>query len=207
MESENEETLPIVWKKIKNYDKYMISSKGEVKNSRDQILKLQKNSGYYQVCLQTRKIRRNFLVHRLVAEAFIENPENKPVVNHKNCKRDENDEKNLEWCTHKENSKHSAENHEVSVNTIRPILQYNDNNEIINTYSSIAEAKRHFNSTSGNISNALKLNIKAFGFFGGIQMKLEQTKRKIVYIYLFQTIALTKSVKLERFIANLPINT
>lgn len=61
--------------------------------------------GYYQVCLD-RKTRQ---IHRLVAEAFIDNPENKPVVNHIDYDRKNNNVNNLEWVTYKENSYHSKD--------------------------------------------------------------------------------------------------
>lgn len=47
--------------------------------------------------------RKDLYVHRLVAKYFVPNPDNKKVVNHKNCKRDDNRAENLEWCTTKEN--------------------------------------------------------------------------------------------------------
>ena len=62
-------------------------------------------SGYYQVCLD-RKTRQ---IHRLVAEAFIDNPENKPVVNHIDYNRKNNNVNNLEWVTQKENLHHSKD--------------------------------------------------------------------------------------------------
>lgn len=54
--------------------------------------------------------RKDLYIHRLVAEYFIPNPENKKYVNHKNCKRDDNNVSNLEWCTAKENTEYTMKN-------------------------------------------------------------------------------------------------
>lgn len=65
-------------------------------------------SGYAYVHLDRNGIRKNCSVHRLVAMAFISNPEGKPMVNHINSIRNDNVINNLEWCTHKENMEHAA---------------------------------------------------------------------------------------------------
>lgn len=100
------------WKYI--YEKgiitiYMISSHGNVKNSKTgRILKLQEDKdGYLTVHLHA--IHRHKKVHRLVAEAFIDNPENKPEVNHKTGNKKNNYYKKLEWATGKENIDHAHE--------------------------------------------------------------------------------------------------
>ena len=82
---------------------YIVSYK---KNRR--ILKSSRtNDGYCRVTLYGTQIKVEF-VHRLVALAFIQNPENKPQVNHKNKIKDDNSVVNLEWCTSKENNVHKV---------------------------------------------------------------------------------------------------
>lgn len=66
-------------------------------------------NGYEFVCLRKDGHNRNRMTHRLVAEAFIPNPDNLPVVNHKDGNRHNNDVSNLEWCTQGQNLKHAVE--------------------------------------------------------------------------------------------------
>ena len=105
-------------KPIEDFDGYFISDDGKVycnlgKGNRrnDKTTELYEinprptKNGYMRVyCRQmsTGK-RRDLYVHRLVAKYFIPNPDNKNVVNHKNCQRDDNRAENLEWCTTREN--------------------------------------------------------------------------------------------------------
>ena len=99
-----------IWKDIKGYEGfYQVSNLGNVKNvRRNSIRKLKEdNSGYLHCLLSVNKVRKTFLVHRLVATSFIENPENKPLINHINANRSDNRVENLEWCTQKENMNHS----------------------------------------------------------------------------------------------------
>jgi hypothetical protein len=101
------------WRDIANFDGiYQISNLGNIRswaNNRHGRLKgprplrecLNRN-GYLSVPLKGKQ----YYTHRLVAEAFIPNPDNKPEINHKNCMRQNNTVDNLEWVTREENIKH-----------------------------------------------------------------------------------------------------
>lgn len=87
-------------KDIKDYENYQISDTGIVINKKTgRELKQQEKKGYMNVSLFKDGIKKNKLVHRLVAEAFIENIKNYPQVNHKNENTHDNCVDNLEWCT------------------------------------------------------------------------------------------------------------
>lgn len=93
------------WKQIKQHPQYQISSMGRVRNTHTgRILKsYDDGKGYLRVKLQQVNCR----VHILVAEAFIPNPENKPIVNHKKGKKHDCRASQLEWATASENTSHA----------------------------------------------------------------------------------------------------
>jgi len=97
-----------MWKQIKNYeDLYWISDDGRVKSRRG-LRRLQTDKyGYKKVILSKNGKKKNHLVHRLIAEAFIENPFSKSEVNHKDGVKTNNLVENLEWATFEENRTHS----------------------------------------------------------------------------------------------------
>ena len=97
-----------VWKDIANYDNYEVSTFGNVRNKKtNRILKPANNGGYLYFGLSNIKTK-TFPAHRLVAETFIENPENKAHVNHKDKNGLNNHLSNLEWNTPKENNIHKS---------------------------------------------------------------------------------------------------
>ena len=112
-----------IWKDIKGYEGYYkVSNLGNIKrietviryknnglrNYPAKVLKQEKiMEGYLRVVLMKEAVKKRFMSHRLVAEAFIPNTENKPFVNHINGNPNDNRVENLEWCTQSENEKHS----------------------------------------------------------------------------------------------------
>lgn len=167
-----------IWKNIPGYDRYQISNYGNIrslnyKRTRQvKCLELGKiKNGYLAVILYDDKIiPRTFLVHRLVAEAFIPNPDNKPQVNHKDGNKTNNYISNLEWVTRKENIRHSFDClGRVSTagkfrKSSKPVIQLLDNVEI-SEYSSISEAYKLTSIPYSNISKCCNgLRKKAGGF-------------------------------------------
>lgn len=96
------------WRKVNGFSRYSVSLDGQVKNDETGLIlsTSEVTGGYLSVMLSPgRKHKR---VHRLVAEAFIPNPHNKPQVNHKDGNKKNNIADNLEWATGEENARHAV---------------------------------------------------------------------------------------------------
>lgn len=103
-----------IWKDAIGFETYYeVSSLGRVRNTRTKKIKsqnVQTNGKYLQVSLWMQNKEKRVLVHRLVAEAFVPNPQNKPQVNHLNKDDKFNNFTNLEWVTCAENHQHAFTN-------------------------------------------------------------------------------------------------
>lgn len=151
MENTNEMEI---FKDIQGYPNYQISNLGRVWSKKRQIyLKPNKNqSGYLSVCITAiNGKQKRELIHRLVALAFIPNPNNYPCVNHKDEDKENNTTTNLEWCTKKYNMNYGSVAEKIGKANKKAI-------KCIETgviYSSGIEAAKALNSTPDMISKVL----------------------------------------------------
>lgn len=135
-------------------ENYAVYTNGNVVNTdTGRMLKpALKRSGYYQVVLHFNKNKKYYPVHRLVALAFISNPENKKQVNHKDGVKTNNHVSNLEWATPRENTIHALKMRLASTKKQTEILNKLNSQEVVqyslagrevDRFSSCAEAARH----------------------------------------------------------------
>ena len=132
-----------------------------------------KKNGYLELKLFKDGKRKFYLIHRLVALNFIENPENKAQINHKDCNKKNNHFINLEWVTSKENIIHSVANglqknkKGIENKCSKKILQIDLNNNLIKEWGSIIETKRDLGFNSFGIIKCCKKEKRyktAYGF-------------------------------------------
>ena len=118
-----------IWKDIKGYEGYQVSNFGNVRSLNYNKTKKIKilipsldNYGYNYLLLYKNSKRKHFTVHRLVAQAFIPNPNNLPQVNHKDEDKTNNCVENLEWCTNKYNCNYGTRNVRIKEHQNKPML-------------------------------------------------------------------------------------
>lgn len=167
------------WKDIEGYEGlYQVSSKGRIKSlnyngsKKEKILKCPKGHYYKRVSLVKNGIKKTQTVHRLVASAFIPNPENKPCIDHINTDPMDNRVCNLRWVTHKENMNNpitlehrpKGENHPKpnlgkfsKENPLsKPILQFDKNMNFIKRWDCFKDIERTLNLHHPNILKVIR---------------------------------------------------
>jgi hypothetical protein len=137
-----------ILKQIKDYPDYAISNLGNVysysyKNGK--VVKLSpgiRNDGYLRIGLYKNGKRKQYYIHRLVAEAFIPNPLGLPEVNHINEIKSDNRAENLEWCSRQYNTNYGTRNEKVAEKLSKQVEQYDLNGNLINVWKSVMEIER-----------------------------------------------------------------
>ena len=143
------------WKDIKGYEGlYQVSNLGTVKSKTGRIRKTTfTNSGYELVVLYNNCKSKGFTIHRLVAESFIPNPENKPQVNHIDEDKTNNMVSNLEWVTAKENVNHGTRTLKSSKNVT---CIFNDGSAM--KFDSLTDCANYLNITVASVSYCINHN-------------------------------------------------
>ena len=153
-----------IWKDIPHTDgQYQVSNLGNVRSLfyhsrswnriyRTRLLKQKMNpSGYHNVSILINKKRVTKDIHKIIAQLFVPNPENKPQVNHIDGNKSNNSVSNLEWVTAKENNKHAIETglrnpHALSgcAKPRKQVAQYDLSGELINVWDSVYDAASYY---------------------------------------------------------------
>lgn len=176
-----------VWKDIKGYEGlYQISNLGKIKSlgryyhsgmynkvkkyQKENIRKTEKlKNGYIKVTLCNNGKLKGYLVHRLVAEAFIPNPSNLLQINHKDENKENNNANNLEWCSSKYNMNYGNRNEKARLSITKlkgkKVEQYDLDDNFIKEYLSINSASKQFGHKGDNIRCCCKGKQKtAYGY-------------------------------------------
>mgnify|MGYP003571530064 CR=1 FL=1 len=168
-----------IWKDIDGFNGvYRVSNEGRVySNLSGKILKqLPRRHGYLSVWLYGNggicgRNGKAYSVHRLVADAFCEKSEGANEVNHINENKMDNRAENLEWCTHRENSRHGTRGKRISEGNTngkraKPVYAYDKvTGECVKSYPSMGEIKRTTSYSVGNISSVIAGKKKtAYGY-------------------------------------------
>jgi RNA recognition motif-containing protein len=146
--------------KVKACERVVKHPKGGNKILKEKIRCLVKDSnGYEVVDLYKNGKGKMMKVHRLVSIAFIDNPEQKNQVNHKNGIKSDNFVNNLEWSTNQENLIHAFKIglKKPTINNEKPVLMFlKTTNEFVSSFDSIAKASKTINCLRGDITSVLK---------------------------------------------------
>ena len=165
-----------IWKNVKGYEElYKVSNTGKILNiKKDRLIKSKKNNrDYVQIRLYKDGKVEHWLLHRLVAANFIDNPNGYPQVNHIDEDKNNNNASNLEWCTNYYNRHYgtgyqrSVENHDykkIARLNSKPVKQFDKDGNLLNTYFGVKEAERQTNINEANIRRSIRQGYFAGGY-------------------------------------------
>ena len=163
-----------IWKPIDGYEGiYEISNMGEVRriayfdnasysHHKSNLFSPMKTyitqHGYKRIKLSNAGVEKHLTIHRLVAKAFVDNPNNYKIVNHKDLNKLNNIADNLEWCTQKDNVQHALKSlppksWNQNRDKAKRVGQYDLSGKLLNIYDSAREAERQTNCSQSHISS------------------------------------------------------
>lgn len=167
-----------IWKPIKNYEGiYEVSNFGNIKSlsrkvkvgiknndfatRKEKILsQTSRKDGYKRASLSKNKKTKSYYVHRLVAEAFVDNLNKDKYINHKDENKSNNNANNLEWCSFEYNINYGTRNKRASKNLIgknsKPVCQYDYEGNLIKKWNSILEIEKELGFSASNICACCK---------------------------------------------------
>lgn len=166
-----------IWKPVVGFEGlYEVSNLGNIKSlnycrtGQKKILKcLRHISGYLQISLRKNNQSYKITIHKIVATAFVENPNNYTEINHKDEDKTNNSANNLEWCTHKDNCNYGSRtertirtrNEKGSLSAERTVRQYTLDGKLVGEYRSQSEASRKFGIKASDISKCTHRKVKS----------------------------------------------
>lgn len=145
-----------VWRNIEGFEKYQVSTLGRVRpvvpryKGHRYLKPKSDKDGYLYVTISGKSLK----IHRIVAKAFIPNPDNLPCINHKSEDKTVNTVENLEWCTHKYNCNYGTRLQRGAKHRQKKVVQLK-NGVPIKMYASISKAAEENGLVASGISNVL----------------------------------------------------
>lgn len=150
--------------RVRSLDRYEKQKSGVIRPRKGRIMiLLPKKTGYLSVRLSKNGRVRDISVHRLVAEAFLPNPNNLPCINHKDLNRKNNCVDNLEWCSYEYNNKYDNAREKAVITRCNPVEQYTLNGEFVARYRSARNAAKSIGLSPSGICLHLEGKQKTFG--------------------------------------------
>ncbi len=139
--------------RVKSLERNVVKGKGGLYKIEEKVLKSGKGTwGYLIVKLYKDEKKKNHRIHRLVASAFLDNPNNLPQVNHKDENRTNNRVENLEWCSPQYNINYGTRTEKTQI----PILQFSLDGEFIKKWDSLTQVERELGFRKGHIGKCCK---------------------------------------------------
>lgn len=154
-----------IWKDVKGYEGlYQISNLGRVKSNK-KILRPSKTE-YLKVCLSKNGVQNTYYIHRLVAQAFIDNEYNFTHVNHIDENKYNNNVNNLEWCDNKYNINYGNSQKKKAKSQLRyNVIQKDNKGNIIKIWESASQVATILNYNKGTIRISCQKGLKNYGYY------------------------------------------